>query len=70
VAREVVRVTTGADCLNVRAEPAATAAVHGCFADGVLLYRRFEGVTPAAGWIAVVTPGGESGWVNESYVTR
>lgn len=70
VAREVVRVATGADCLNVRAEPATTAAVHGCFADGVLLYRRFEGVTPAAGWIAVVTPGGESGWVNESFVTR
>jgi len=68
VARETVRVVTGSDCLNVRATASTTAEIRGCYADGVLLQRRLEGVTPVAGWVAVLTPSGQSGWVSEAFV--
>ncbi|MFN8508894.1 MAG: hypothetical protein U0547_15195 [Dehalococcoidia bacterium] len=68
VARETVRVVTGTDCLNVRATASTTAEIRGCYADGVLLQRRLEGVTPVAGWVAVLTPSGQNGWVSEAFV--
>ncbi|MCC6388167.1 MAG: hypothetical protein IT302_12390 [Dehalococcoidia bacterium] len=68
VARETVRVVTGTDCLNVRATASTTGEIRGCFADGVLLQRRLEGVTPVAGWVAVLTPSGQDGWVSEAFV--
>jgi hypothetical protein len=72
LARSVARVTTGGDCLNVRAEPRSDSASLGCFADGVLLALHLgpDGPPPAAGWLRVVTPSLEAGWVSEQFVTR
>ena len=71
LSRLVARVTTGTDCLNVRAEPRADSASLGCFADGVLLYVRGDGPPPVVpGWLPVVTPSLESGWVSDEFVTR
>jgi hypothetical protein len=63
-------VNTGA-CLNVRAEPAMTAAVLACAADGVLLHeigetREASGAT----WRRVVTPAGVEGWASSQYLER
>jgi len=71
LARSVLRVATGDDCLNVRTEPSTTAASLGCFADGVLLGLRGDGPPPVvAGWLPVVTPALEPGWVAEEFVER
>lgn len=72
VAWSVVRVASGSDCLNVRAEPRTDSASLGCFADGVLLGLFFgpDGPPPVAGWLRVVTPSLESGWVSEEFVTH
>jgi hypothetical protein len=71
LARPVLRVATGGDCLNVRKEPSSSAASLGCFADGVLLFSRGDG-PPAVvpGWLPVVTPALEPGWVKEEFVGR
>lgn len=65
------RVVGAGDCLNVREEPAAGAAVVGCFADGVLLRdegeeRRADGQT----WVHVRTPRGREGWASLQYLAR
>ncbi len=70
LARSVVRVATGGDCLNVRAEPSASAASLGCFADGVLLSVRVEGVSAVPGWKAVFAPDMRPGWVSEESLER
>jgi DNA-binding CsgD family transcriptional regulator len=64
------KVTGTGDCLNVRAEPAASAQSLGCFRDGVLL--RDRGETREAGgitWAAVSTPAGD-GWASTQYLER
>ena len=63
-------VNTGS-CLNVRAEPAMTAAVLACAADGVLLRdtgetREVDGAT----WRRVVTPAGVDGWASSQFLER
>ena len=71
LARSVVRVATGDDCLNVRTQPSSAAASLGCFASGVLLGQRGDGSPPIfPGWLPVVTPGLEPGWVAEEFVER
>jgi hypothetical protein len=69
LAREVVRVSAGSECLNVHAEPATSAPTLGCFADGVLLGVREAG--PVSGWVAVTTLDGvQEGWVSAEFVER
>ena len=72
VARPVVRVNTGADCLNLRSEPSTTSQRLECFPDGVLLPVRTEGSPPTVpGWVAVLSPDLETaGWVAEEFVER
>ncbi len=68
VARPTVRVNTGADCLNLRAEPTTTSPTLGCFADGVLLPRQLDGAPPPVpGWLPVLSPDFQTtGWVAEA----
>lgn len=71
VARAVLRVTTGDECVHVRQEPAVSAESLGCFADGVLLGVFGDGPPPAVpGWLAAKTPGLEPGWVEQEVVVR
>jgi hypothetical protein len=71
LSQAVVRVVTGADCLNVRKDPTTLAESLGCYADGVLLMQRFEGVSAQVeGWLPVLTAASEPGWVAEEFVAR
>jgi hypothetical protein len=64
-----LRVTGAGDCLNVRAEPSATAAVLRCYRDGVLFVDNDEtkqdGTTT---WRSVHTPDGHDGWASAQYL--
>jgi hypothetical protein len=68
----VRRVTTGADCLNVREKPAKAAPGLGCFKEGVLLRLRAEPEQSAEGvtWVAVETPDGHRGWASGEFLER
>jgi hypothetical protein len=66
------RVTTGADCLNVREQPAKASPGLGCFKDGVLLRLRSQPEQSADGitWVAVETPDGRPGWASAEFLER
>jgi hypothetical protein len=59
------------DCLNLRAEPSAAAAVVTCVADRVLV--RTNGVPVEAEgtrWLPVLLFDGQEGWVAEEFILR
>ena len=62
-----LRVNTPGDCLNVRADPAASGTVLACAAHGTLLRELAEDVSE---WVRVVTPAGAEGWVSEQFLVR
>ena len=61
----LARVVDPGTCLDVRAEPDTSAALLGCYVDGVLL-RTTGQTTDANGrtWLAVTTPTGAPGWAD------
>lgn len=65
------RVVHTGSCLNIRAEPSATAEVLHCAADSVLLRDWGETRQTAEGkWIRVTAPGGIEGWASTQYLER
>ncbi len=70
------RVTGTGSCLNLRAEPSASAEVLTCLADGVLLldvgpasHLDLE-PTPVPPWVEVLTPTGQHGFVSGDFLER
>jgi hypothetical protein len=65
------RVTNTGSCLNVRAEPAGSAASLDCAADGVLLRPLGdERAVGGATWLRVATPAGIEGWASAEFIER
>jgi hypothetical protein len=69
-AGDVVRVNTGGDCLNLRAEPGLAGGALACLTDGSLLAVTGSPVNVGGrSWLPVLSGFGE-GWVALSYVER
>jgi hypothetical protein len=67
---DLARVNTPGDCLNLREGASSGATVITCLGHGTLVSVDALGGTPAAGWVRVLGPLGQTGYVAAEFLER